>query len=119
MRLNRSSRETCLIQTGGIAQPTACQFLLLKGSLCPFRDEPPLLLGQRGEEMQHERIGIPPQLCNDEWHSLRYQTGHEGHVARKSVQLRDDDIAFSRAGGGPGRQRAEAGDRGSAVANSS
>ena len=35
--------------------------------------------------MQHERMGVSAQFGNDEGHSLCYQPGHEGDIAREPV----------------------------------
>jgi len=40
--------------------------------------QPPLLLGQSGIEVQHERVGVLAQLSDHEWHSLGHQAGHKG-----------------------------------------
>jgi len=52
--------------------------------------------------VQHERIGVPAQFGHDEWHALRHQAGHEGHVSREPIQLRHQDTAFNRPGRGEG-----------------
>ena len=50
--------------------------------LRPFRDQPALLLGQCRVEVQHEGIGVGPQVGDQERHPLRHQPGDEGDVAR-------------------------------------
>ena len=55
--------------------------------------------------MQHEGVGIPPQLCHDERHTLRHKAGHERDIAGKPIQLGHEDEAFGSARGAKcGRQ---------------
>ena len=69
-------------------------FLICQRRLGALRDQPPLLLGQRGVEVQHERIGVAAEFGDDERHALRHQAGDERDVARQPVQLRDQDAAL-------------------------
>jgi hypothetical protein len=48
-----------------------------ESGLRALRDHGARLLGQRGEQMQHERIGVRAQLGDDEWHSVRHQAADE------------------------------------------
>ncbi len=43
--------------------------------------------------MQHEGINIAPQLRHQKRHPVRYETGHERHVARQPVELGDHDVS--------------------------
>lgn len=73
---------------GGVRQTTeryAGRFLGLQCGSSPLRDQASLFLGERGEEMQHERIGVAPQFGYDRRHALRHQSGHKRHIARKRV----------------------------------
>ena len=63
-----------------------------------LRDQPPLLLGQRGVEVQHERIGIAAQFGDDERHALGHQAGDERDIARQAVELGNQHAAFGAAG---------------------
>ena len=65
-----------------------------------LRDQPPFLLGQRGVEVQHERVGVAAEFGDDERHALRHQAGDERDIAGEAVQLRDQDAAFRGLGGG-------------------
>jgi hypothetical protein len=47
-----------------------------------FRYQPLLFLGQRGVQVQHERIGIPAQFSNHGRRALGHQAGHKGHLTR-------------------------------------
>src|SRR3954454_25250766 len=47
----------------------------------PLSNEPALLLGQSGVEVQHEWIGVGPEFGDDERHTLGHEPGYEGHVA--------------------------------------
>jgi len=49
-----------------IAQPSALGSLGSEGSRGPLRDQPTLLLGQSGVEVEHKGIGICSELGNDE-----------------------------------------------------
>ena len=66
----------------------------------PLRDQRALLLGERGEEVQHERVGVGAQLGDDERHALRHEAGDERHVARQPVELGHDDRALRLSGHG-------------------
>ena len=68
--------------------------------LRPLGDQPPLLLGERGIEVQHEGIGIGAKLGDDERHALRHQPGDEGDIAGEPVELGDDDGALADSGRG-------------------
>ena len=50
--------------------------------------------------MQHERIGIPAKLCDDERYALGHQTSDKCHVARKPVQLGNNYATLRRLCGG-------------------
>ena len=70
---------------------TPCAFLAASASLVRWRDQPALLLGQRGVEVQHERIGVSAQLGDDERRLVGHQAGDEVDVAAEPVELGDDD----------------------------
>ena len=65
-----------------------------------LRDQPPLLLGQRGVEVQHERVGVAAEFGDDERHALGHQAGDERDIAREPVELRDQDAALRGLGRG-------------------
>ena len=77
-----------------------CSFARGEGGSGALRDLPPLLLGQRRVEVQHERIGIGAEFGDDERHALGHQAGNEGHVARKPVELghQDRTLRLARCG---------------------
>lgn len=64
-----------------------------KRGLRARRDHPTLLLGERGVQVQHERVGIDAEFGDDERHTLAHQPRDKRHVARKAVELRDDNGA--------------------------
>lgn len=75
--------------------------LRLLGSECipgTLRDQPTLLLGQRGVEVQQERIDVGTQLGDDELDALRHQAADEVNVAAEPVQLGDRDRALAMLG---------------------
>jgi hypothetical protein len=49
-------------------------------------DQPALLLGEGGVEVEHERIGVPAEFCHQEGHTLRHQARDKGHIARQPVE---------------------------------
>jgi hypothetical protein len=61
-------------------------------------DQPPLLLGKGGVEVEHERVGIDAELGDDERHALCHQIGDEGDVAGEPVEFGDDHRAALAAG---------------------
>ena len=68
----------------------------------PLGNQTPLLLGERGVEMQHERVRIAPEFGNDERDPLRHESSNECNVARETIQLRKQDAAFGGFRGGEG-----------------
>lgn len=68
----------------------------------------PLLLGERGVEVEHEGIGVGAEFRNDERHALRHEPGDEGNVAGQAVELGHNDRVLAVAGRsqGSGRLRA-------------
>ncbi len=52
--------------------------------------------------MQHERVGISAEFCDDERHPLHHQSGNEGDIARKAIELGHNDRAFELPGKGEG-----------------
>jgi hypothetical protein len=73
-----------------------------EGGLGSFRDHTPLLLGQSGIEVQHERIGISTEFGHNERDALDHQASNEGNIARESVELRHNDRALELSGKGEG-----------------
>ena len=67
----------------GIAQHNAAITGCRKRLAGTFRDHPPFLFGQRGVNVQHERIRVHAQFGNDERHALRHQTRNEHYIAEK------------------------------------
>jgi hypothetical protein len=45
--------------------------------------------------MQHEWIGIPTKLCDDERYALGHQASDKRHIARKSVELGNNYLHFA------------------------
>ena len=56
----------------GVAQHDAAFTGRCKRLAGTFRNHPSFLLGQRGVNVQHERIRVPAQFGNDERHALRH-----------------------------------------------
>ena len=77
-----------------VAEFCAGCFARGEGGPGAFRDQSPFLLGKRGIEVQHERVGIGTELGDDEWHALGHQAGDEGDVAREAIELGDHDGAL-------------------------
>ena len=84
------------------------------GGSGPRKHQPPdehLILGRRRGQVRSVPT-MRPQItsllkhavptCDDEGHTLRHHSGDENNVARKPVQLRDQDAAFHGLGGGEG-----------------
>jgi hypothetical protein len=65
----------------GIAQPCAADLCGGEARLGPPRDQGAFLLGEGGEQVEHERVGIGAQLAHDEGDTVRHETGNEMHVA--------------------------------------
>ena len=59
-----------------------------------LRDHAALLLGERGVNVQGERIDVAAQRADDERHPLRHQAGDERDIARQPVELGDADLAL-------------------------
>ena len=87
--LNVSSCRSSLAGARWIAELRALQFARGEGALGALGDLTPLLLGQRGVEVQHEWISVRAELSHDEGHTLGHQAGNEGHVARQAIELGD------------------------------
>ena len=81
-----------------IAEPPAAGLTNRESGFGPLRYQPPFLLGKRGIEVQHERIGIAPEFSDDERHTLSHQACDERNVAGEAVQLRHQDRTFGRPG---------------------
>ena len=47
--------------------------------------------------MKHERIGVGAEFGNDEGDLVRHQSADEVHVARQTIQLRNDHRALEAA----------------------
>jgi hypothetical protein len=90
----------CLTGISWIAQLPATLFSTSKRGTSSLRNLTALLLRQCRIEMQHERICVGAKLCDDERHALRHQPGNEGYVARKTIELGNQDRALLLAGSG-------------------
>jgi hypothetical protein len=62
----------------------------------------PLFFGERGIQVQHERVGVGAELGHDERHVVAHQAADEMNVAAQPIELGDDDWA-SRLPGLPER----------------
>jgi hypothetical protein len=51
------------------------------------------LLRERCIDMQREVVAILPELCDDEVHPMLHESTDEVHVARQTVEPRDDQRA--------------------------
>ena len=71
------------VSSTGRGKAGARSLLDCQRGLGAFRDQPPLLLGQRGIQVQHKWIGIAAQLGDDERHALGHQPSYEGDIARE------------------------------------
>ena len=49
----------------------------------------PFLLGERGVQVEHERVRVSAQLGDNERHAVAHQAADEMHVAGEPVELRD------------------------------
>ena len=56
-------------------------------------DQGALLLGERGKQVQHERINVRAKLCDQEGHLVRHEPADEMNIAAEPVQLRDGYVA--------------------------
>jgi len=54
-----------------------------------FGDQAPLFLGERGIEVEHERVGICAELGDDEGDAAGHEVRNEGHTPRQTIQLCD------------------------------
>ena len=81
-----------------VAQLHAPRLGGLQGRLGAGRDQRALLLGQRGVDVQHERVGIDAQLGDDERHPVGHQAADEVHVAAKPIELGDNHRGLELAG---------------------
>lgn len=61
----------------------------LKASGGALADHPTLLFGERGVDVQGERIDIASQRADDEGNTLRHQAGDEYDIAAQTVELGD------------------------------
>jgi hypothetical protein len=88
----------------GVAQLGPAGLLCRQCRLGPLRDQPPLFLGQRRVEVQHEGICIPAEFGHYERHALRHQPGNERDVTGKSVEFGHQHAALGRSGYGERRR---------------
>ncbi len=58
--------------------------------LGPLRDECALLLRQRGEQVQQERINVAAQLGRDKRHLVNREAGNEMHVPGQPIEFGND-----------------------------
>ena len=80
-------------RSGRVAEAHAARLSGLQGGPGAIRDQPALLLGDGGVDVQHERIGVRPELRDDERHTPGHQASDEGDVAAQPVELGDDHRA--------------------------
>jgi hypothetical protein len=45
--------------------------------------------------VQHERVGVSAELCDDEWNALSHQAGYKSHVARQAASLATTTLHFA------------------------
>jgi len=112
-RENRATTPARTANRFNIAAPVRAPCVPVGGS-GPRKHQPPdeqLILRRRRGQMRSVPT-MRPQItsllkhavptCDDEGHTLRHHSGDESNVARKPVQLRDQDAAFHSLGGGEG-----------------
>ena len=80
----------------GIAELDALRLRRRERRLRAPRDQGALFFGERGIEVQDERIDVRPQFGDEEGHAMRHQAGNEMHVARETIELGDRDRAAQR-----------------------
>jgi hypothetical protein len=61
--------------------------------LGPLRDERSLLLRQRGEQVEDERVNVGAELGDDERHAVNHQARNEMPVTGEPVELGHDNRA--------------------------
>ena len=71
-RLKRSDRSPARGLDPGIAELYAFSFRRCERRLCPTRDQGALFFGERGEEVQDERIDVRPEFRDEEWYAVRH-----------------------------------------------
>jgi hypothetical protein len=59
-----------------------------EGRLRSLRDQPPLLLGQRRVQVQHERVGVDAELGDNERHTLGHQARHRPRLRAAQGELK-------------------------------
>jgi hypothetical protein len=57
----------------------------------------PLYFSQRCIQVQHEGVGVGAELGYDEGNLVRHQAADEMHVARQTIQLRNNDRTLEAA----------------------
>jgi len=99
---NRSASLTCAQRPSAAAWPgferfpSLAPWALRADSAAPraLANHPALLLRQSGVEVEHEGVGVGPELGDDEGDALRHEAGDEGHVAGEPIELGDQHRAI-------------------------
>jgi len=96
------SQRTRFSQVCRISKRSPGCFFRRQCGLSPLGYEPAFFLGQSRVKMQHEWIGIPTELCDNERHALGHQASDKRHVARKAVELGNNYATLRSLCGGQG-----------------
>ena len=81
----------------GLPSLTPCAFLAASAALVRS-DQRPLFLGQRGVEVQHERVGVAPSSATMNGTRCAIRPEMNATSRRQAVELGDDDRALGLAG---------------------
>jgi hypothetical protein len=73
-RLKRSDRSAARSLDPRIAELHTLGFRCCERRFCPIRDQGALLFGERGEEVQDERIDVRAEVRDQEWTRIRLLT---------------------------------------------
>jgi hypothetical protein len=85
-----------------VSKPDAGLPALGEGGAGVLANQPSLLLGEGGVEVEHEWVRIDTEFGDNERHPLCHQPGDEGYVTGQPVELCDDHRTALTAGGREG-----------------
>jgi hypothetical protein len=91
--LKRSDRSIARGLNPRIAEFHTLSFRRCERRFCPTRDQGALLFGERGKEVQYERIDVRAEVRDHEWNAMRHEAGNEMDITRQPVKLRYGDRA--------------------------